>query len=145
MYWHNLSVSPQRGASQIAAAYNVYVTLLLPIAIEFRAFGKHIFLQAEKKSNHVRSLPHRNKILIWRTKILSKVKKKKKKKKNRKLTLATLGKTADCTMLPYLHAMVIAFVNDENTNMFLHLQNAATRTKTGGVYSRMAVQLWRKL
>jgi len=47
MYWHNLSVSPQRGTSQIAAAYKVYVPLLLPVAIEFRAFGKHVFLRAE--------------------------------------------------------------------------------------------------
>lgn len=47
MYWHNLSVSPKRGASQIAAAYKVYVTLLLAFAIEFRAFGKHVFLKVE--------------------------------------------------------------------------------------------------
>jgi len=41
--------------------------------------------------------------------------------------------------------MAFAVVNDDNNNTFLHRQNAATRTKTGGVYSRMAVQLWRKL
>ena len=74
----NLGTKGQHATSRPPKLLNVYVTLLLSVAIELPHGKKNIVLQDENT--------------------------RQKKKTERKLTLAALGKIADCTVFLYLHA-----------------------------------------